>query len=56
MNQILYFDKNQISDKRYQDIKFAYLNIREGINLENSGSQNLGDVLYELYKLEYLNL
>jgi hypothetical protein len=35
---------------------FAYINIREGINLNDFGCEILGDLLYELYHLEYINL
>ncbi len=56
MNQILYFDRNQIYDKNFQDIIFAYINIREGMNINDYVCENLGDLLYELYQLEYLNL
>ncbi len=56
MNQILYFDQNQIYEKNFQDIIFAYINITEGVNIEDIGCKNLADLLYELYHLEYLNL
>ena len=56
MNQILYFDKSQIYEKNFQDIIFAYINIREGIKIEDFGCEKIGDLLYELYHLEYLNL